>query len=174
MRGALRLEMGEPGASLASDWSARDRDRDRVLRRDLARLPENERRRADERLDRVPSVVVDSLSDEEEEEEDDEEDEPVEELSESELDDELEPSPKKARRRAMVRPRPEPELEELEELEEEDDEEEEEEEEVLELLELALLRAELRLPRLLREPRRDRERNAREPVPRRPRVVLLR
>lgn len=164
--GALRFEMGEPGTSLASDWSARERER--VLRRDLPRLPEKERRRADDRLERVPSVVVDSLS-EEEEEEDEEEDEPVEEVSESELEDELEPSPKKARRRAIVIPRPEPELDELDELE---DEEEEDEDELLELLESALLRAELRLARLLREPRRVRD--LREPDPRRPRWVRLR
>ena len=115
-------------------------------------MAEKEIWRAEERRERVPSV--DSLS--EDVEEDEVEDEPVEESSESELEDEeLDPSPKNARRRAMVIPRPEPELEELDEPEEED-EEEEEEEEPRELLELALLRAELRLARLLREPRRER------------------
>ena len=140
----------------------------------MARLPESERRR-EERLDLVPSVVIDSLSDEDDEE-DEEDDEPEEELPEFELDEELEPSPKKARRRAMVIPRPELELEELDELDEDD--EEEEEEELLELLESALLRTELRLPRplrlprLLREPRR--ERDLREALLRRPRCVRRR
>ena len=134
----------------------------------MARLPESERRR-EERLDLVPSVVIDSLSDEDDEE-DEEDDEPEEELPELELDEELEPSPKKARRRAMVIPRPELELEELDELDQDD--EEEEEEELLELLESALLRAELRLPRLLREPRR--ERDLREALLRRPRCVRRR
>lgn len=152
----MRLETGEPGTSLASDGSARERER--ALRRDFARLLGSERRRTEERREREPSVVVDWLRDDVEDDED-EEDEPVDESSESELEEELEPSPKKARKRAMVMPRPEPE-EELEELPE-DDKEDEEDEEPLELSEAALPRAELRLPpRLLREPRRERERRA--------------
>lgn len=109
----------------------------------------------------MPLVVVSLLDDDEDE---DEEEDPVDESPLSELDEELELSPKKARKRAMVIPRPA-----LEELEVPlEDEEDEDEDELLELLDPALLRAELRLPRLLREPRR--ERGPREPfAPRRPR-----
>ena len=62
-------------------------------------LPEKDIRRAEERLERVPSVVVDAL----EEVLEDEVDESSE-SSESELEEELEESPKKARSLAMVRP----------------------------------------------------------------------
>lgn len=92
----LRLEMGEPGMSLASDWSAFDRVL--PLRRDFALRPDADSRLAEERRERVPSVVVEALSVLSEEVV---EEESV--LEESELE-ELDESPKKALSLAMVRP----------------------------------------------------------------------